>query len=71
MVKYIYDMSKLRYGDIILVRFPGDSLSDRVRESTNSEYSHAMLYVDDSSYIEASDRVVARNDIGFVSAKRI
>ena len=61
MVKYIYDMSKLRYGDIILVRFPGDSLSDRVRESTNSEYSHAMLYVDDSSYIEASDRVVARN----------
>ena len=60
-MKYIYDMSKLQYGDIILVRFPGDSLSDRVRESTSSEYSHAMLYVDDSSYIEASERVVARN----------
>lgn len=61
MVKYIYDMTKLQYGDIILVRFPGDSLSDRVRESTNSDYSHAMLYVYDSSYIEANNRVVARN----------
>ncbi len=61
MVKYIYDISRLQYGDIILVRFPGNDLSERVMESTNSEYSHAMLYVGDSSYIEAADRVVARN----------
>lgn len=61
MVKYIYDISRLQYGDIILVRFPGNEISDRVREATNSEYSHATLYVGDSSYIEASNRVVARN----------
>ena len=60
-MKYIYDISRLQYGDIILVRFPGNDISDRVRKATNSEYSHATLYVGDSSYIEASNRVVARN----------
>lgn len=63
MVKYIYDISRLQYGDIILVRFPGNELSERVMESTQSEYSHAMLYVGDSSYIEAAERVVARNPV--------
>lgn len=61
MVKYIYDMSKLLPGDIIMIRRPGEYLSDRIRTATDSEFSHAMLYVGDSSYIEASNKVVARN----------
>lgn len=61
MVKYLYDLSRLMPGDIILMRIPGDEISERVMAATQSEFSHAMLYVGDSSYIEASKRVVARN----------
>lgn len=61
MVKYIYDMSKLLPGDIILTRDPNCELSRRVMDSTNSDYSHAMLYVSGSSCIGAEKRVQARN----------
>lgn len=61
MVKYIYNMSKLLPGDIILTRDPNCELSRRVMESTNSDYSHAMIYVSCSSCIGAEKRVQARN----------
>lgn len=61
MVKYIYDMTKLLPGDIILTRDPNNQLSRRVMESTNSDYSHAMIYVCGSSCIGAEKRVQARN----------
>lgn len=60
-MKYIYNLAKLNPGDIILVRYPNDELSQKIMETTQSEYSHAMLYVGGSSYIEADDRVQARN----------
>ena len=61
MVKYIYDMRRIMPGDIILTRDLNSEISRRVMESTHSEYSHAMLYVGGSSYIEADKRVGARN----------
>lgn len=61
MVNYIYDMTKLLPGDIILTRDPNNQLSRRVMESTNSDYSHAMIYVCGSSCIGAEKRVQARN----------
>ncbi len=60
-MKYLYDLTKLQYGDIILTRIPGNKISDKVREATNSEFSHALIYVEHSSYIEADKRVQARN----------
>ncbi len=59
-MKYVYDVLKLRVGDIILVRFPDDELSKRIMDATGSEYSHAMLYIG-GTYIEAGNRVSARN----------
>lgn len=61
MKKYIYDMSKLLPGDVILTRDPNCELSRRVMISTNSDYSHAMIYVGGSSCIGAEKRVQARN----------
>lgn len=61
MVKYIYDMSKLLPGDVILTRDPDSELSRRVMKATNSDYSHAMIYVCGSSCIGAEKRVQARN----------
>ena len=60
-MKYIYDMSKLLPGDIILTRDPNDEISRRVMTSTRSDYSHAMIYVGGSSCIGAEKRVQARN----------
>lgn len=59
--KYIYEISKLMPGDIILTRDFNDEMSRKVMEATQSKYSHALLYVGDSSYIEADKRVRARN----------
>lgn len=61
MIKYIYDMPKLMPGDIILTRDPNSELSRRVMRSTNSDFSHAMIYVCGSSCIGAEKRVQARN----------
>lgn len=57
---YIYDLTKLKIGDIILKRDNSD-VSKRVREATNSKYSHAMLYVGSTSYIDAGKRVQSKN----------
>lgn len=44
MKYYKFNLSKLRKGDIILVR-DNSELSKRIREKSQSDYSHAMLYV--------------------------
>ena len=59
-MKYIYDLTKLQIGDIILKRDDTET-SNRVRVATNSDYSHAMLYVGSTSYIDAGKRVRAKN----------
>jgi len=60
-MKYIYDITKLQLGDIILTCNPTDEISNRVMKSTNSEFSHAMIYVGRSSCIGAENKVQARN----------
>lgn len=49
---FILDLSKMEKGDIILQRFSNNG-SEFVRKLTNSEYSHAMLYVGNSSILHA------------------
>ena len=60
---YVINSLKLKRGDIILVRYPGDELSQKIMKKTNSNYSHAMLYVDLDSIIEAGEIVTANNPI--------
>lgn len=60
-MEYIYDLNLLLPGDVILKRDPECKISDRVMTSTNSEFSHAMLYLGNSSYIDVGRRVQARN----------
>ena len=50
---FILDLSKMEKGDIVLQRFP-NSGSEFVRKLTNSEYSHAMLYMGNSSILHAN-----------------
>jgi len=49
---FILDLSKMEKGDIILQRFSNNG-SEFVRKLTNSEYSHAMLYIGNSSILHA------------------
>jgi hypothetical protein len=42
-------------GDVILCRF-NDDLSKRVMKSSNSKYSHAMLYWKNFSVLESADQ---------------
>lgn len=60
MKYYKFDISKLQKGDIILIR-DNSELSKRIREKSQSNYSHAMLYVGTSSVIEAGEIVEANN----------
>lgn len=58
-MEYIYELNLLLLGDVILKRELGCEISDRVMTSTNSEFSHAMLYLGNSSYIDVGRRVQA------------
>lgn len=58
---YIFDLAGLELGDIILIRFPDDRMSNLIREKSHSNYSHAMLYVGGGSVVEAGDIVEANN----------
>ena len=60
---YVINSLKLRRGDIILFRYPNDSLSQIIMKVTKSNYSHAMLYVDLDSIIEAGEIVTANNPL--------
>lgn len=49
---YVLDLDKLQRGDILLTA-TRSSVSKGIRKFTGSDYSHAMLYVENSSYIHA------------------
>lgn len=51
-ILFVLDLSKMEKGDIILQRFSNNG-SEFVRKLTNSEYSHAMLYMGNSSILHA------------------
>ena len=60
MYKIIKD--SLIYGDIILIK--SDSrLSRKIRDKSDSEFSHAMLYMGNSSYIDSDTGGVQANNI--------
>lgn len=60
---YIFDINKLQPGDIILQRYEGNTNSEMIRKKTGSLYSHAMLYLGQSSIIEAGDIVETNNPV--------
>lgn len=59
---YILNINILQAGDIILMRSNSD-ISRRVREQSNSQFSHAMLSVDHSSLIESDGNGVQANNV--------
>jgi hypothetical protein len=56
---YIFNRDTLKPFDIILFRFPGDRLSEAIRRICKSEYSHAVVYIGDDSFIEGIVPVVS------------
>tara|TARA_R110002124_G_scaffold5786_11_gene36355 strand:+ start:35826 stop:36803 length:978 start_codon:yes stop_codon:yes gene_type:complete len=59
---YILEMGKLQIGDIILTAQAGFT-SKAVRLSTNCQFSHAILYVGEGSYIHSDSLGVHSNNI--------
>lgn len=59
---YIFEMSLLKPGDIILTSQVG-AISKVVRLSTLSKFSHAILYVGDGSFIHSDGQGVHSNNI--------
>ena len=59
---YILEMRKLQIGDILLTAQAGFT-SKAVRLSTNSQFSHAILYVGEGSYIHSDGLGVHSNNI--------
>ena len=57
---YIFDLNKLKRGDIILEK-TDDETSELVRKLSKSTYSHAILYVGAGSCLEADDIVISFN----------
>ena len=57
---YVFDLNKIQRGDIILER-SDDSTSKLVMKLSNSQFSHAILYVGDTSCLEADDIVISFN----------
>jgi hypothetical protein len=56
---FILDEKKLEPFDILLVRFPNDETSLKIRETCNSNYSHAIIYLGNSSFIEGIEPIVS------------
>lgn len=56
---YKIDVTKLEQFDILLVRFPEDENSLKIRETCNSEYSHAIIYLGNGSFIEGVEPIVS------------
>jgi hypothetical protein len=52
-VKYILDLDKLKYGDIILTR-TNDRTCIKIREYSKSNYSHALIYKGNKSCLESN-----------------
>lgn len=58
---FVINRSKIKSGDILLIRH-NDGTSERIRQMSGSEYSHAIFCVSDSSCIESEgDGVQAQN----------
>lgn len=55
----ILDEKKLEPFDILLVRFPDDETSLKIRETCNSDYSHAIIYLGNGSFIEGVEPIVS------------
>lgn|GEM_PF-6828088 len=56
---YIFDRNNLQKFDIILVRFPENEISEKIRSRCNSEYSHAIIYLGNGSFVEGVDPTVS------------
>lgn len=56
---YKLDYDNLEQFDILLVRFPGDETSLKIRQTCNSDYSHAIIYLGNSSFIEGIEPIVS------------
>jgi len=56
---FILDEKKLETFDILLVRFPDDETSLKIRETCNSDYSHAIIYLGNGSFIEGVEPIVS------------
>lgn len=52
-MKYIIDLDKLKYGDIILTR-SNDKTCLKIREYAKSNYSHALIYKGNKSCLESN-----------------
>ena len=59
---YVFDIDKLRLGDIILIR-SNSRISQMVRRLTQSKYSHAILYVEICSVIDSDGYGVQSNNL--------
>lgn len=57
-MKYVIDISKLEFGDIIMIQ-TYDSTCELIRRSSGSNYSHAMIYSGNDSCLESNALGVA------------
>ncbi|MDC8104969.1 hypothetical protein MTQ00_10495 [Chryseobacterium sp. B21-037] len=55
---YLFNRNHLQQFDIILVRFPEVEESNRIRENCGSQYSHAIIYLGNGSFVEGNDPTV-------------
>lgn len=55
----ILDIDKLEQFDIVLVRFPDDDKSLQIRKACNSNFSHAIIYLGNGSFIEGIEPIVS------------
>ena len=62
MAQYVYDISKLNPGDILLERYD-DKLSKFIMDKSNSDFSHAILYDGNGSNLESTLDIVVANNI--------
>lgn len=56
---FVFDNTKLKPFDVLLVRFIGDETSEKIREKCNSDFSHTVVYIGDDSFIEGTYPVVS------------
>lgn len=55
----ILDIDRLEQFDIVLVRFPDDETSTTIRQTCNSNYSHAIVHLGNGSFIEGIEPIVS------------
>lgn len=55
---YLLDRNKLEPFDILLIRFADDETSLKIRETCNSNFSHAIIYLGNGSFIEGVEPTV-------------